>query len=34
MYFNFFTYYEQDMAKSKLVISYYKNVYQGWHEHW
>jgi hypothetical protein len=34
MYFNFLTYYEQDMAKSKLVVSYYKNVYQGWHEQW
>jgi hypothetical protein len=32
MYFNFFTYYEQDMAKSKLIINYYNNVYQGWHE--
>jgi hypothetical protein len=32
MYSNFFTYYEQDMEKSKLVINYYNNVYQGWHE--
>jgi len=22
------------MAKSKLVVSYYNNVYQGWHERW
>jgi hypothetical protein len=22
------------MAKSKLVVSYYNNVYQGWHEQW
>jgi len=34
MYSNFFTYYEQDMAKSKLIINYYSNVYQGWHERW
>jgi hypothetical protein len=34
MYFNFFTYYEQDMAKSKLAMNYYNNVYQGWHEQW
>jgi hypothetical protein len=32
MYSNFFTYYEQDMAKSKLIVNYYNNVYQGWHE--
>jgi hypothetical protein len=32
MYSNFFTYYEQDMAKSKLVVNNYNNVYQGWHE--
>ncbi len=32
MYFNFFTYYEQGVAKSKLVVNYYNNVYQGWHE--
>jgi hypothetical protein len=29
MYYNFFIYYEQDMAKSKLVLNYYNNVYQG-----
>jgi hypothetical protein len=34
MYSNFFIYYEQDMAKSNLVVSYYNNVYQGWHEQW
>jgi hypothetical protein len=32
MYSIFFTYYEQDMAKSKLVVNNYNNVYQGWHE--
>ncbi len=32
MYLKFFTYYEQDMAKSKLVLNYYNNVYQCWHE--
>jgi hypothetical protein len=32
MYFNFFNYYEQGMAKSKLIIvNHYNNVYQGWH---
>ncbi len=34
MYSNFFTYYEQDMEKSKLIINYYSNVYQGWHGWW
>jgi hypothetical protein len=34
MYSNFFTYYEQGMEKSKLVVNYYNNVYQGWHEQW
>ncbi len=34
MYFNFFTCYEQDMAKSKLAMTYYNNFYQGWHEWW
>jgi hypothetical protein len=34
MYSIFFTYYEQDMAKSKLEVNYYNNVYQGWHEQW
>jgi hypothetical protein len=29
MYSNFFTYYAQDMAKSKSVVNYYGNVYQG-----
>jgi hypothetical protein len=32
MYSNYFTYYEQDMAESKLVVNYYNNVYQVWHE--
>jgi hypothetical protein len=32
MYSNFFTCYEPNMAKSKLTINYYNNVYQGWHE--
>jgi hypothetical protein len=32
MYFNFFNYYEQGMEKSKLVVNYYNNLYQGWHE--
>jgi hypothetical protein len=31
MYFNFFNYYEQGMARSKLVVNYYNNFYQGWH---
>jgi hypothetical protein len=34
MYFNFFTYYEQAMEKSKLVVNYYNNVHRGWHEQW
>ncbi len=34
MYSNFFIYYEQDMAKSNLIINYYNNVHQGWHEQW
>ncbi len=34
MYSNFFNYYEQGMAKSQLIINYYNNVYQGWHEQW
>ncbi len=32
MYSNFFNYYEQIMAKSKLIVNYYNDVYQGWHE--
>jgi hypothetical protein len=24
-------YYEKTMVKSKLVVNYYNNVYQGWH---
>jgi hypothetical protein len=28
----FFSYYEQDMEKSNLVLNYYNNVYKGWHE--
>jgi hypothetical protein len=34
LYFNFFTYYEQGMEKSKFVVNNYNNVYQGWHEQW
>jgi hypothetical protein len=30
----FFNYYEQGMEKSKLIVNYYNNVYQGWHEQW
>jgi len=29
MYSNFFNYYEQSMAKSKLIINYYNNIHQG-----
>ncbi len=29
---NFFTYYEQDTAKSIIFFNYYNNEYQGWHE--
>jgi hypothetical protein len=34
MYSNFFNYYEQSMAKSKLIVNDYINIYQGWHEQW
>ncbi len=34
MYSNFFSYHEQNMAKSKIVINYYNNFYQDWHEQW
>jgi hypothetical protein len=34
MYSNFFNYYEQSMAKSKLIVNYYNNICQGWHEWW
>jgi hypothetical protein len=34
MYFSLFNYCEQGMKKSKLVVNYYNNVYQGWHERW
>ncbi len=30
MYSNFFNYYDQGMAKSKLVVNYQIIVYQGW----
>jgi hypothetical protein len=33
MYYNFFIYDEQDMAKSELVVNN-NNVYQGWHKRW
>jgi hypothetical protein len=33
-YSNFFAYYEQDMEISKLIVNYYNNVHQGWHEWW
>jgi hypothetical protein len=31
---NFFTYYEQDMAKSMILLDYYNNVYEGHYEKW
>jgi hypothetical protein len=31
---NLFTYYEQDMAKSMLLLDYYNNVYEGHFEKW
>jgi hypothetical protein len=31
---NLFTYYEQDMAKSVLLLNYYNNVYEGHYEKW
>jgi len=34
MYFNFFNHYEQSMEKSKLIVNYYNNIYQGRHEQW
>jgi hypothetical protein len=29
-----FTYYEQDMAKSMILLDYYNNVYEGYCEKW
>jgi hypothetical protein len=34
MYSIFFNYYEQSMAKWKLKVNYYNNIYQGCHERW
>jgi hypothetical protein len=34
MFCNFFDYYEQSMEKSKLIVNYYNNICQGWHEWW
>ncbi len=34
MYSNFFNYYEQSMENPKLIVNYYNNIYQGWHEWW
>jgi hypothetical protein len=34
MYSNFFSYNERDMEKSKLIVNYCNNVYQGWYERW
>jgi len=31
---NLFTYYEQDLPKLMLLLSYYNNVYQGHYEKW
>ncbi len=31
---NLFTYYEQDMAKSVILLDYYNNVYEGHYEKW
>jgi hypothetical protein len=31
---NLFTYYEQDMAKSMLLLDHYNNVYEGHYEKW
>jgi hypothetical protein len=31
---NFFTYYEQDMAKKIIFFDYHNNVYQRWYENW
>ncbi len=31
---NLFTYYEQDMAKSVLLLDYYNDVYEGHYEKW
>jgi hypothetical protein len=31
---NLFIYYEQDMAKSVILLDYYKNVYEGHYEKW
>jgi hypothetical protein len=34
MYSIIFNYYEQGIAKSKLVVNYYNNVIKDWHERW
>jgi hypothetical protein len=31
---NLFTYYEQDMAKSVILVDYYNIVYEGHYEKW
>jgi hypothetical protein len=31
---NLFTYYEQDMAKSVILLDYYDMVYEGHYEKW
>jgi hypothetical protein len=33
-FFDLFTYYKQDTAKSIIFFDYYNNVYQRWHEKW
>jgi len=33
-FLNLFTYYEQDMAKSMLLLDHYNNVYEGHYEKW